>query len=200
MPSATAALTSNLRVPSSRSLHCFLAAMASPPPALGSRVPPLPAAAGICPAMLPHGRPPGPLHAIDEAATHASTRIHSLPTVRAGEQADGIEATWCNVWRCKAWLLANCWQVWESNACAPRGFEPNRQIRRLVVSVHAVRPGAVGAARSGAKSRRSPQSCLVTAGGLTRGLTTRWLCSGGGNQGLTLCTVAALSARQYETC
>jgi hypothetical protein len=52
-PSATAALTSNLRVRSPRSLHCLLAAMTSLHTA---RIPmpcTLPAAAGIYPVMLP---------------------------------------------------------------------------------------------------------------------------------------------------
>jgi hypothetical protein len=116
MPSATAALTSNLRVRSPRSLHCFLAAMTSLHTA---RIPipcTLPAIAGICPVMLPHGRPPDPLHAIDEPAADASTRTRPLPFVSAGQQADGLEATRCGLWRYEVWLLADCWPFRDASA------------------------------------------------------------------------------------
>src|SRR5215217_3325481 len=55
---------------------------------------------------------------------------------------------------------------------APRGIRtPNRQIRRLVLSVHAVVPSAVDAAQVGGRIQaRPPESCLVMAGGLPRGL------------------------------
>ena len=49
--------------------------------------------------------------AIDEPVTHDSARIRLLPTVSAGQHTDSIEATRHNLWRCEAWLLADCWQL-----------------------------------------------------------------------------------------
>jgi hypothetical protein len=51
------------------------------------------------------------LHAIDEPATHAAAGLDPLPSVSAGQQADGIEAARCSVRRCEAYLLADCLQA-----------------------------------------------------------------------------------------
>jgi hypothetical protein len=61
------------------------------------------------------------------------------------------------------------------NAVTPRGIRtPNRQIRRLVLYVHAVSLSAVCAAQGqGSNPARPPESCLVLAGGLTPGLIRR---------------------------
>jgi hypothetical protein len=48
---------------------------------------------------------------------------------------------------------------------------PNRQIRRLVLSVHGVMPSAVCAAQAPSPAGH-PACCLVLAGGLTTGLTS----------------------------
>jgi hypothetical protein len=50
--------------------------------------------------LLEQSRPPDPLHAIDEPAVHASTRIHPSPAVSAGQPADINELMPGSVRRC----------------------------------------------------------------------------------------------------
>jgi hypothetical protein len=63
------------------------------------------------------------LHAIDEPPTRTAARIHALPHVCAAQHTDRNEATRCWLWRCEAWLLADCWHFWTST---PQRHRPAR--------------------------------------------------------------------------
>ena len=52
------------------------------------------------------GPQPPTLHAIDKPAARSSARTYPRPSVRAGQEVNGVEATRCNPWRCEAWQLA----------------------------------------------------------------------------------------------